>query len=240
MYADLLNLDQNKALTIEYQNPFPKENRLNIILPETSTKYLVRSTIMYENIAIKSSDITNTIPGNSIIFFPSYYILDQVYEYFKEKTTKTIFTESRDYTKEQRTELIERFKTYKDSGAVLLAVAGGSFSEGVDLPGDLLKGVIVVGLPLAKPDLETQELINFYDKRFSKGWEYGYTIPALIKTLQSAGRCIRSETDRGVIVFLDERYLWPNYKKCFSSDMNIIIDKNPSRLINDFFKNDKT
>ena len=124
----------------------------------------------------------------------------------------------------------------KNVGAVLLAVAGGSFSEGIDLPGDLLKGVIIVGLPLAKPDLETQELINYYDKRFSKGWDYGYTAPALIKTLQSAGRCIRSETDRGIVVFMDERYVWQNYKKCFSSDLNIIIEKDPIKKIEEFFK----
>ena len=235
MYADLLGLDPEKSMTLEYQNPFPKENRLNIILPETSTKYVGRSATMYETIAKKCSEITNVIPGNSIIFFPSYYILEQVSEFLKSKTNKTIFTENSEYNQEQRSNLLERFKEFKKDGAVLLAVAGGSFSEGIDLPGDLLKGVIVVGLPLAKPDLETQELINYYDKRFSKGWDYGYTAPALIKTLQSAGRCIRSESDRGVVIFMDERYVWQNYKKCFSSDMNIIIDKDPIKKIEEFF-----
>ena len=236
MYADLLGLDPTKAITLEYQDPFPKENRLNIIIPETSTKYLVRSAAMYETIAKKCSEITNIIPGNSIIFFPSYYILEQVSEFMKSKTTKTIFLENSEYNKEQRSDLLQKFKDFKNVGAVLLAVAGGSFSEGIDLPGDLLKGVIIVGLPLAKPDLETQELINYYDKRFSKGWDYGYTAPALIKTLQSAGRCIRSETDRGIVVFMDERYVWQNYKKCFSSDLNIIIEKDPIKKIEEFFK----
>ena len=192
--------------------------------------------MMWETIAKKSADITNTIPGNSIIFFPSYYVLEQVYDFFRDKSTKTMFIEDSELSKEQRGDLLERFKEYKDRGAILLAVAGGSFAEGVDLPGDLLKCVIVVGLPLAKPDLETQELINYYDKRFARGWDYGYTIPALIKTLQSAGRCIRSETDRGVVIFMDERYVWQNYKKCFSPDMNIRIEKNPLTLIQKFFE----
>ena len=236
MYADLLGVDQEKAITVEYQNQFPKENRLNIIVPETSTKYQSRSAMMWETIAKKCADITTNIPGNSIIFFPSYNVLENVYDFLREKSTKTIFIEDPELSKEQRGDLLERFKDYKETGAILIAVAGGSFAEGVDLPGDLLKGVIVVGLPLARPDLETQELINYYDKRFSKGWDYGYTIPAIIKTLQSAGRCIRSETDRGIVIYMDERYIWQNYKKCFSPDMHMKIEKDPIPLIKEFFK----
>lgn len=236
MYADLLGVNKEKAITIEYQNPFPQENRLNIVLPETSTKYQSRNPMMFQSIGKKCTDITNEIPGNSIIFFPSYKVLEDTYLYIRESSTKTLFLEDRQLSKEQRGDLLERFKEYKDTGAILLAVAGGSFAEGIDLPGDLLKAVIVVGLPLARPDLETQELINYYDKRFGKGWDYGYTIPAIIKTLQSAGRCIRSETDRGIVVFMDERYIWQNYKKCFSPDMNIHIEKNPLPLIKEFFK----
>lgn len=236
MYADLLGVDQKKAITIEYQNPFPKENRLNIIVPETSTKYQSRSAMMWETIAKKCADITTAIPGNSIIFFPSYAVLENIYDFLREKSTKTIFIEDSELSKEQRGDLLERFKDYKATGAILCAVAGGSFAEGVDLPGDLLKGVIVVGLPLARPDLETQELINYYDRRFSKGWDYGYTIPAIIKTLQSAGRCIRSETDRGIVVFMDERYVWQNYKKCFSPDMHMKVEKDPLPMIKEFFQ----
>lgn len=235
MYADLLGLNKEKAITIEYQNPFPQENRLNIVVPETSTKYQSRTTMMWESIATRCAAITNTVPGNSIIFFPSYAVLENVYNFLRDKSSKTLFIEDAQLTKGQRGDLLERFKEYKNEGAILLGVAGGSFAEGVDLPGDLLKAVIVVGLPLARPDLETQELINYYDKRFGKGWDYGYTIPAIIKTLQSAGRCIRSETDRGVVVFMDERYVWQNYKKCFSPDMNICIEKNPVPLVEKFF-----
>ena len=99
----------------------------------------------------------------------------------------------------------------------------GSFSEGVDLPGDLLKCVIVVGVPLGKPDLETEELIAYYDKKFGKGWNYGYMMPAMTRVIQSAGRCIRTENDRGVIIFLDERFAWQNYYNLFPKDWDIKI-----------------
>ena len=114
--------------------------------------------------------------------------------HFATLCTKTLFLEQPNMTKEQKQDFLDRFKKYQQSGAALLAVAAGSFGEGIDLPG-VLKGVVVVGLPLDRPDLETQQLIDYYDKKFGKGWEYGYTYPAFNKTLQSAGRCIRSLSD---------------------------------------------
>jgi DNA excision repair protein ERCC-2 len=134
-------------------------------------------------------------------------------------------------------ELFDKFASYKETGAVLLGVLGGSFSEGIDFCGDLLKGVVVVGLPLAPPDLQTRELITYYDRMYSKGWDYGYTIPALIKSVQSAGRCIRSSTDKGVIVFLDERYTWRGYYDSFPKDWKIVIDREPGTRVKKFFEN---
>jgi DNA excision repair protein ERCC-2 len=78
-------------------------------------------------------------------------------------------------------------------------------------------------------------LIDYYEKKFKKGWDYGYVFPAITKCLQSAGRCIRSEKDRGVIIFLDERFAWPMYKKYFPPDWKITITKDYSGKIKEFF-----
>ena len=131
--------------------------------------------------------------------------------------------------------LLDEFKKHKEEGSVLLAVTAGNFGEGVDLPGDLLKAVIVVGLPLQKPSLEIKELINYYDKKFQKGWDYAYIYPAIIKVLQNAGRCIRSEEDKGVIIFLDERFAWESYYKCFPTDQDIKISKLYEKKVEEFF-----
>ena len=139
-------------------------------------------------------------------------------------------------TKQEKTEFIERFKQYKNTGAVLLGAITGSFGEGVDLPGDLLKGVIIVGLPLQTPDLETKQLIAYYQQKFGKGWDYGYILPAFQKTLQGAGRCIRTETDRGVVVFLDERYAWPMYGRCFPEEYQVHVSQYPIEEIEEFFR----
>ena len=119
--------------------------------------------------------------------------------------------------KNEKQKLLDTFSSHAKTGAVLLGVAAGSFGEGVDLPG-ILKGVIVVGLPLDKPDLETTELISYYDTAFGKGWEYGYILPAMSRCIQNAGRCIRTEKDRGIIAFVDERYAWPRYSSAFPTE----------------------
>jgi len=161
---------------------------------------------------------------------------DKIYFYFSGLCKKKIFIEKPRLTKEEKYELLEEFKSYKDDGACLMCVTSGSFGEGVDLPGDFLKGVIVVGLPLERPNLEVKGLIDYYDKKFGKGWEYGYTFPAMIKTMQNAGRCIRSETDKGVVVFLDERYAFPRYYNCFPPDYGVRISKLYKENIKSFFE----
>ena len=234
MYKDLLGYPE--VTQLEYDSPFPKENQLNLIIPGTTTKFTQRNPEMYEKIAKYCSILTNNIPGNCLLFFPSYQMRDEIYQYMQHLCKKTTLLEQPGLTKEEKQEILEKFKQYKQQGAILLAASSGNFGEGIDLLGDLLKAVIVIGIPLQKPDLTTQELIKYYDKRFNKGWDYGYIFPAIITTLQNAGRCIRSETDRGVIIFLDERYTWQSYFRCFPKDKHFQITREPLRLINEFFQ----
>jgi DNA excision repair protein ERCC-2 len=234
MYKELLGVE--RCQEVVFIDPFPKKNRLNLIIPKTTTKYEARNEEQYKKIGEVLAEVVNEIPGNSAVFFPSYFIRDQVSKYFSTKTSKTTFFERANLNKEEKQELLENFKSYKDTGAVLLAAASGSFGEGIDLPGDLLKGVIIVGLPLNQPDLETKSLIEYFDKKFKKGWDYGYLFPAFNKTLQNAGRCIRSETDKGVIIFLDERYAWSNYKRCFPEDWEMVVSSSYQIEIRNFFK----
>jgi len=233
VYKNLFGLD---SATKVYQSPFPKHNKLTIIVPETTTKFTTRSEDMYKLIAKKCVEISESIPGNSFIFFPSYDIRNKVYAHFSN-SSRTIFLEDSKMTKKDREEMLVKFGSYKDSGAVLLAVTMGSFGEGIDMPGDLLKGVVIVGLPLSRPDLETKELINYYDKKFGNGMDYGYILPAFTKCFQNAGRCIRSETDRGVIVYLDERYVWNTYFRFFSQTDYLRVVKDPRERIKENFEN---
>jgi DNA excision repair protein ERCC-2 len=234
MYRDVLGFP-DKTIERSYKSPFPNSNRLAMIIPETTTKFSERNPAQYKRIAEICADITNTVPGNSAIFFPSYFVRDQVYAFFAERSHKTGFREEAEMNKEEKVDFLDRFKAYKNTGAVLLGVVSGSFGEGIDLPGDLLKCVVVVGLPLQQPTLETKKLIEYYDTKFAKGWDYGYVGPAFSKCMQSAGRCIRSETDRGAIIFLDERYAWQNYIKNFPSDWELQITRDYKAKLKEFF-----
>ncbi len=231
MYAELLQFPSNTAQR-SLQSPFNSRNRLVLIVPITTTQYSQRSNAQFARIASTVADIVNSTPGHSAVFFPSYAIRDAVFAALSIACKKTVFCEQSNMSKSEKQSLLDRFVKY--GSAVLLAVAGGSFGEGIDLPG-ILKSVIVVGLPLEPPTLETQELIKYYDAKFGKGWDYGYTLPAFTKCLQNAGRCIRSETDHGVICFLDERYAWPKYKNCIPSDWNATITKDYKTHMNAFF-----
>ena len=217
MYADVLGLPN--AVQKSFTSPFPESNRLSLIIPKTTTKFALRSEHQYQEIARVCADIANTVPGCVLLFFPCYRVRDAVADHFAKNYSHKIFYEKPGMEKEEKKKLLDTFSLHTKSAAALLAVAAGSFGEGIDLPG-ILKGVIVVGLPLDKPDLETTQLIAYYDATFGKGWEYGYILPAMSRCIQNAGRCIRSERDRGVVAFVDERYAWPRYNSAFPAEWN--------------------
>ena len=231
MYADLLGADG--AVLKKYPSPFPLENKRTIIVPETSTKYQMRSDKMYSDIANKCSNYIKAIPGNVALFFPSYALRDKVCS--KILTLKKAFVEERNMDKEAKDRFLADFKSHASRGAVLFGVTGANFAEGVDFPGDLLKGVVVIGSPLARPDLKTQDTIAYYDRMFNKkGWNYAYTFPAINKCVQSAGRCIRSSTDRGVVIYLDERFSWDKYYSCLPKE-GLMVSRKPEEVIKKFF-----
>ncbi|MBI4896433.1 MAG: ATP-dependent DNA helicase [Candidatus Aenigmarchaeota archaeon] len=240
MHAALLGLDPQRTMQRAYLSPFPKKNRLNVIVPDTTTRYAKRSAETYTNIARYVLTCVHAIPGNVAVFYPSYEFRDRVVQEMGGNLKKELVKEIAGSTKENRHLLYDQFVAARERGAVLMAVQGGSFGEGIDFPGTYLNGVIIVGVPLERPDLETKALIDYYDARFKRGWDYGYIYPAMIRSIQAAGRCIRSETDRGVCIFLDERFLWSNYRKVFPPELDMRITKQPELLINDFFKRGST
>ena len=230
MYKDILGIE--RGVEKEYSSPFPPENKCTLIIPETTTKYTLRGEAMYLRIAQKCSQLAALIPGNVAFFFSSYSMRDAVGRHIT--AAKKIFWEKKDWSKEEKEVFLNQFRQERNDGGVLLGVNGANFAEGIDLPGDLLNGVVVVGLPLAPPDIKTKELIRYYNFKFDRGWDYGYVYPAMNKCLQSAGRCIRSETDRGAVIYLDERFAWQQYFICFPRE-GLIVSTEYERLLQEFF-----
>ncbi len=241
MYYEVLGLDsiEKETLCKKYTSPFPRTNRLNLIVPTVTTKFTNRTLENYERIAENIINICKAVPGNVAAYFPSYEMCGTLANVIRDKLSalnvhRRILVEKPEMNKEQKSEM---YRTVLESSDVLLlGCQSGSFSEGVDFISNSLRCVIVVGLSLAQPDLETKALIEYYDRKFSRGWSYAYIYPAVHRALQTAGRCIRSERDRGVIVFMDFRFLWKNYRAAFPVDFDFSVSENPEREIERFFR----
>jgi len=123
--------------------------------------------------------------------------------------SKRLFVEQRNLSASENALLLSNFKDRsKKGGAVLLGVCGGRNSEGEDYPGDYMNAVVIAGLPYHLPTPRVKAKINYYDKVFRKqGWLFAYLYPAMQRANQASGRPIRKESDKGVIIFMDDRFI---------------------------------
>ncbi len=237
MYGDVLGIPKEKIQEGFYASPFPKENRLNLIDVQHSTKFTERSETNYLRMAEDVGKIVNQIPGNSVVFFPSFQLLDNIGRKMKDHTMRQLLFQKENMKMSDTEKLLAEFKQHSTGfGAVLLACTSGSFGEGLDFPGNLLLGVVVVGVPLAEMNVETQALVDYYEARFKKGWHYGYIYPAMGKAIQAAGRVIRTPTDVGTIVFLDKRYTWDNYKDCLPPTQKFLATQRSAEHVKGFWQ----
>jgi DNA excision repair protein ERCC-2 len=235
MHSEVLGI--KKPVLREYKSPFPKENRLNLFVEKTTTKYTSRNSAQYQEIGGIVSSIVKEVPGNTIVFFPSFELLELITPSIS--TGRKILKQGRGMSSQEKESLIHNFKVLGQSfGGVLLAVSGGSIAEGIDFPGDGLKCAIIVGIPFAKVSIYSDALIRYYQQKFGKGWEYAYNAPAISKAVQAAGRVIRTETDKGVCVFLDERFTSKQYERFYPKDFGPVKTKEPEKIIKKFFSED--
>jgi DNA excision repair protein ERCC-2 len=220
-----------------YPSPFPPENRLLVVGQGYTTRYSGRGPEMWTRMADCIRDVCASAKGNVAVFAPSYAILRDVrasldsvlVEDQKTRARETIVEEP-GWLKADRDRVLDTLEgARRRGGAVLLGVLGGSFSEGVDFKDNLLSAVIVIGLPLAPPDLEVEAGIAYLETRHpGKGRAYGYTYPAMSKVLQAMGRGIRSATDKCVVVLLDERYMQQPYRQLLPDEAVVVASREPA------------
>ncbi|VVC04542.1 ATP-dependent DNA helicase [Candidatus Bilamarchaeum dharawalense] len=229
MHRDVLGLDPSRTIMKTYTSPFAKENSVNIITKNITTKYSKRGTEGYLRIAKKIDAIVAKTPGGTAVFFPSYKVMDEVLPYL---FSQNLHIQKPEMKPPEIRQLIKNFK----NGGVLCGVQGGSLSEGVDYCEGEIKTIIVVGVALDEMGLEIQALIDYYDEKFGRGWDYGYLFPGTLKALQAAGRALRKETDRVAIVYMDERFNWPKYNAIFEPGTKFLLTQEPERAVNEFWR----
>lgn len=202
---------------IYVQSPFSKKNRRILNGIDVSSKYTRRNYEEYRKIAEYIARTAWQKQGNYMVFFPSYRLMEEVYRVYEEEFSVgwvQCICQSSDMGEREREEFLEAFQVQKTT-LIGFCVMGGIFSEGIDLMGERLIGAVVVGTGLPKISHEREILKNYYDARGEDGFSYAYRYPGMNKVLQSAGRVIRTKEDIGVIVLLDERFQFYEYRKLF-------------------------
>jgi DNA excision repair protein ERCC-2 len=207
-----------------------------VVTKALTTKYTERGEEMYRQMAVKIGEVAKYVKGGMAVFFPSYALLKSVATYLPDAVRGRVMVERREMRKEEKNRLYEMLRD--DTEGILLAVQGGSFSEGMDYESNTLKAIIVVGLPLSPPTLEVKMIEGYYVRKYGAetGRNYGYLYPAITKVLQAAGRGIRSEQDRCIIVLMDYRFAQYPYKKCLPSDFNETYTSRSEEYCKTFFR----
>ena len=146
-------------------------------------------------------------PGNMIVFFPSYAYMRRIAELMmgQEGMLDTqLLQETKGMPEEEKNALLSAFAD--ESGTVLLAVLGGAFSEGIDLPGDQLRHVVVVSTGMPRPDARGKAMQAYYDGIGENGFDLCMTLPGMVRVIQAGGRLIRTHSDTGTLLLIDRRY----------------------------------
>ena len=239
-YKKLLSVEK-EDYAIYAKSIFPEENRKLLIGTDVSTKYTKRSPQMYQEIAGYILEVAKGRTGNYIAFFPSYKVMEEVCEIFTERVSvENVNVEwvvqSQYMTEEAREIFLENFEEDKEISLVGFCVMGGIFSEGIDLTDERLIGAIIVGTGLPQVCNEREILKQYFDGLNMPGFDYSYLYPGMNKVLQSAGRVIRTENDKGIVLLLDQRFLqrqyqevfpreWKEYQVCRRSNLQEYMDE---------------
>jgi Rad3-related DNA helicase len=240
-FSDVLGCEKSNTLSLK--SPFPPENQCLICISNVSTRFDDR-----DNSATNIANIIRAMiagkSGNYIVYFPSYSYLTEVMELFKEKYPQIAVTaQSRSMSERAKAEFLDSFDDKKGDTLVGFCVMGGSFSEGIDLRGERLIGAMIVGVGLPTISTELNIIKEHYDKTRENGYAYAYTYPGMIKVTQAAGRVIRSDDERGVVILVDDRFATPDYREImpeYWSHMKFMNNaKDLLNEINSFWKKDQ-
>lgn len=205
-------VDSDRSIILE--SPFDHDLQ-QVHINSVSTRYKDRMRTL-PNVKKSIETFVKKYPGNYLVFFPSYKYMNQAYDLFEEGIEGVeLECQQTGMSEGEREDFLKAFNEEGHMNRVAFATLGGIFSEGVDLRGDRLTGVIVVSVGLPQLCFERQLIANYFDAQELSGYDYAYVFPGMNKILQAAGRLIRTETDRGNVLLMDDRYLTSKYLRMF-------------------------
>jgi DNA excision repair protein ERCC-2 len=205
-FQRLLGVSPETQLTA-LPSPFPEARLAVVRARHISTLYKERSATEAVLCDLLAAVIAAR-RGNYLFFFPSYVYMKAVFDRFTAapRDGYAVFIQTPEMTDAERQTFIARFEAGPDSPVVGFAVMGGIFGEGIDLMGDRLSGAVIVGVGLPGISMEQDLIRDYFQEKEGRGFAFAYRYPGMNRVLQAAGRVIRSESDRGVVVLVDQRY----------------------------------
>jgi len=237
-YEETLGFTKERTQKLLLDSPFPNNNRKIVIVPHISTRYKDRVK-NYQKIAEIINEVTAVKQGNYLCFFPSFDFLQNVNLFLSKNHYEKLIQKS-GMNETEKENILSLLKT-GNNAYLLLSVIGGVFSEGVDYLGEMAIGVIIVSPALPKINFERELLRSYYERHKSAGFEYAYIYPGMNKVIQSAGRLIRSFSDKGVLVLIGSRFteekfneLFPEY--WYNKEGDVIISEQYEDVLKSFWK----
>jgi len=213
-YIDIIGRYKNNPM-LSLPSPFDKNNLKLLVAPKISTRYKER----HETAPLVADYIKEFVShkvGNYFVYLPSYEYLNLLLPYLESEDFELLVQE-KDMKEEEKEQFLSCFVDSPKKTMLGIAVLGGTFSEGIDLEGERISGVVIVGVGLPQLCFERDLIKTYYDKTKKKGYEYAYISPGINKVMQALGRVIRSEKDRGVALLIDDRYLTEEYHDLFKN-----------------------
>ena len=211
-------------------SPFPARNLGLFISDRVSTLYRQRDRTK-NVIAQTISALIKQKKGNYLVFFPSYEYMQMVHAVFASDSPDCDhMVQTPSMSENEREDFLQQFRRDNPNSLVGFAVMGGIFGEGIDLVGRQLSGAVVVGVGLPGISLERELIREYFAGTIKAGFEYAYQYPGINRVLQAAGRVIRSETDRGVVLLIDQRYATYRYRSLLLNQWSAVPVKNHQQL----------
>jgi len=226
-FAALLGLDPARAVHERIAPADPGERRALVIDASVTTAEKTRAREL-PRIARRLAALCEAVPGNCLALLPSHAFLEAVRAALPVRGRR-VLAQARGDGESERSALVGELRRRDD--VLLLAVAGGALAEGVDYAGTRLGAVAVVGPCLPAVDAHRALLEEHYAEQFERGFELAYAVPGMIRVVQSAGRLLRGESDRGVIALFDRRFLREPWRSLLPIDW--LAGREPEALVGD-------
>ena len=230
-YRDVLGFPRDETELRAFPSPFPRERRAVVVLDKPSTHYKDRD----RDLPIVEDAIRAVVAarsGNYIACFPSFEYLEMCAPRLTSLPGYEVVKQERRMSDAERAAVLDRLKEFHPGGArlpvLLLAVQGGAFTEGVDYPGEMCIGAIVVGPGLPRWSFERELVRAHFERSYGKGFEYAYLFPGMSRVIQAAGRVIRTATDAGIVALVGDRFATERYASLFPRDWYV---RHPRELV---------